>query len=234
MLRLLLSNRERRRAEIRATEEYSKALVCGLQMFRVLIGVEGESSLRDKPPCDFSAVYNSGTPILILGAFQVHSGLRVRLMGKLSSKSLRSGVQMAAFSLSSSGFIFPSLASVFWTTTKPCENSFLPRPQDFSKALYIFDIGQNDLTVGNMYLRLEIVWKNLCKKEAVSFWVHNTGPIGYLPAAVMKVTDPPPGFPDPHGCIKDQNDMAIEFNKQLKDAINKLRTRSIPGLLWVP
>jgi hypothetical protein len=30
----------------------------------------------------------------------------------------------------------------------PSERSKLPRPEDFSKALYTFDIGQNDLSVG--------------------------------------------------------------------------------------
>lgn len=31
---------------------------------------------------------------------------------------------------------------------KRSERRNLPRPQDFSKALYTFDIGQNDLAVG--------------------------------------------------------------------------------------
>lgn len=32
-----------------------------------------------------------------------------------------------------------------------------------------------------------------------------------------------PGIVDEHGCIKDQNDIAKEFNKQLKERVIKLR-----------
>ena len=41
------------------------------------------------------------------------------------------------------------LVYLLWFLAKtPSERSKLPRPQDFSKALYTFDIGQNDLSVG--------------------------------------------------------------------------------------
>lgn len=119
------------------------------------------------------------------------------------------------------------------------EKSILPRPEDFSKALYTFDVGQNDLSVGlrtmnNEQLRTAIVdivsqfssaVQHLYEQGARSFWVHNTGPIGCLPEAVMYITQPQPGYLDQYGCIKGQNDMAIEFNKQLKDAVQKLRTK---------
>lgn len=35
----------------------------------------------------------------------------------------------------------------FNSVKSPFERSLLPRPEDFSKALYTFDIGQNDLSV---------------------------------------------------------------------------------------
>lgn len=41
----------------------------------------------------------------------------------------------------------------------------------------------------------------------------------------MYITQPQPGYLDQYGCIKGQNDMAIEFNRQLKDAVQKLRTK---------
>lgn len=34
----------------------------------------------------------------------------------------------------------------------------------------------------------------------------------------------PAGYFDPYGCVNDQNVMAVEFNKQLKDRVIKLRT----------
>ncbi|KAJ8428227.1 hypothetical protein Cgig2_016811 [Carnegiea gigantea] len=119
------------------------------------------------------------------------------------------------------------------------EKSILPRPGDFSKGLYTLDIGQNDLSVGfrtmtNEQLRTAIIdivsqfssaLQHLYEQGARSFWVHNTGPIGCLPVAVMYITQPQPGYLDQYGCIKGQNDMVIEFNKQLKDAVQKLRTK---------
>ncbi|CAL5370144.1 unnamed protein product [Camellia sinensis] len=114
----------------------------------------------------------------------------------------------------------------------------LPKPEDFSKALYTFDIGQNDLSVGfrklsNEQLRaamtdivnqLASAVQHLYEKGARTFWIHNTGPIGCLPVGTFYIQNPQPGFLDQYGCIKGQNDMAVEFNKQLKDRVNKLRT----------
>lgn len=39
----------------------------------------------------------------------------------------------------------------------PPFKSFLPRPKDFSKALYTFDIGQNDLAYGFQHTTIEQV-----------------------------------------------------------------------------
>lgn len=38
------------------------------------------------------------------------------------------------------------------------------------------------------------------------------------------VSNPPPGYLDEHGCVKAQNEMAVEFNSKLLDRIVKLRT----------
>lgn len=35
--------------------------------------------------------------------------------------------------------------------------------------------------------------------------------------------NPPPGYLDDHGCVKFYNDMAVEFNRQLKERVVKLR-----------
>lgn len=61
---------------------------------------------------------------------------------------------------------------------------------------------------------------------ARTFWIHNTGPIGCLPFTLLFVNNNPlPGFLDQYGCVKVQNDMAVEFNKQLKDKVIQLRTQ---------
>lgn len=75
----------------------------------------------------------------------------------------------------------------------------------------------------SLELTNKINCQHLYQQGARSFWIHNTGPIGCLPVAVMYIRNPEPGFLDQNGCIKAQNDMAIEFNKQLKDTVTQLR-----------
>ncbi|CAM8992278.1 unnamed protein product [Rhodiola kirilowii] len=118
------------------------------------------------------------------------------------------------------------------------DRSKLPRPEDFPKALYTFDIGQNDLSMGFRAMTMDqlkqalpgIVGEfasaitHLYQNGARYFWVHNTGPIGCMPVAVMYYKNPAPGFLDQFGCAHQQNEMAAEFNRQLKDRVMKLRT----------
>ncbi|KAF5479587.1 hypothetical protein F2P56_000396 [Juglans regia] len=120
----------------------------------------------------------------------------------------------------------------------PPVKSSLPMPKDFSKALYIFDIGQNDLAYGFQYTTLEQVRLSipdilselsqavhqLYKEGARIFWVHNTGPIGCLPKSVINDRSKP-GNLDQIGCVKPQNEIAQEFNRQLKDMVFKLRAQ---------
>lgn len=113
----------------------------------------------------------------------------------------------------------------------------LPSEDDFSRALYTFDIGQNDLTAGyklNMSIvqvkayvpdlldQLSNVIKNVYAKGGRSFWVHNTGPVGCLPYVMDR-------FPitaaqiDEHGCASPYNEVAQFFNLKLKEAVVQLR-----------
>ncbi|KAK1359456.1 putative alpha-L-fucosidase [Heracleum sosnowskyi] len=115
--------------------------------------------------------------------------------------------------------------------------SRLPRPIDFSRALYTFDIGQDDIThglrkLGAQQLRttlpdivnqLATAVTHLYHRGARTFWIHNTGPIGCLPVHSFYIRNPKPGFLDQFGCIRGHNDMAIEFNRQLKDRVTTLR-----------
>ncbi|XVE67933.1 hypothetical protein DITRI_Ditri09bG0027400 [Diplodiscus trichospermus] len=114
----------------------------------------------------------------------------------------------------------------------------LPRPAEFSRALYTFDIGQNDIAHGfqhtteeqvraaipDMIGQLSLAIHTLYKEGARFFWVHNTGPIGCLPYTVI-YDKLKPGNLDKNGCVKPQNEMAMEFNRQLQDKINQLRTQ---------
>ncbi|XP_011097367.2 GDSL esterase/lipase At5g14450 isoform X2 [Sesamum indicum] len=118
-----------------------------------------------------------------------------------------------------------------------CTRKRLPRPENFSEALFTLDIGQNDVAVGIRSLSYELQQavvpnilsqfitqvRGLYERGARTFWVHNTGPIGCLPVAIAKVKDPAPGYLDENGCVKSQNDIALQFNEELKDEIVKLR-----------
>uniref|UniRef100_A0A7N0VKE6 Uncharacterized protein n=1 Tax=Kalanchoe fedtschenkoi TaxID=63787 RepID=A0A7N0VKE6_KALFE len=125
---------------------------------------------------------------------------------------------------------------------KPISRKELPNPKDFAKALYTIDIGQNDLSAGFRKLShqqllaaiLDILTvfalqiQNLYNLTgARTFWIHNTGPIGCLPSTLINLPSPPPSAItlDEYGCVKEQNDMAKEFNKQLMEKVAQLRTQ---------
>ncbi|XP_030544801.1 GDSL esterase/lipase At3g27950 isoform X3 [Rhodamnia argentea] len=111
----------------------------------------------------------------------------------------------------------------------------MPRPHDFSKALYTFDIGQNDLAYGFQHSAVEQVIasipdilsqfsqavRQLYEEGARVFWVHNTGPIGCLPYSIIYDNS----SLDQNGCVRPQNEVAQDFNKQLKDRILQLRAQ---------
>ncbi|KAJ8549108.1 hypothetical protein K7X08_032815 [Anisodus acutangulus] len=112
----------------------------------------------------------------------------------------------------------------------------IPKPEDFSKALYTFDIGQNDLSYGfqhsheaQVLASIPQILNNftqaihqLYDEGALNFWIHNTGPIGCLPISVIDYPLKPQGL-DAIGCIENQNKVVREFNKQLKDRISHLK-----------
>ncbi|KAK4572821.1 hypothetical protein RGQ29_031013 [Quercus rubra] len=113
--------------------------------------------------------------------------------------------------------------------------TLMPKADYFSKALYTFDIGQNDLSegfFGNMTIeevnasipdivnKFSINVKNIYNLGARSFWIHNTGPIGCLPYILANF---PSAQRDSYGCAKSYNDVAQYFNHNLKEAIVQLR-----------
>lgn len=120
----------------------------------------------------------------------------------------------------------------------------LPRLEDFSKALYTFDIGQNDIhnalttmtedeardSIPELINQLALAIKKLHELGARTFWIHNTGPIGCLPYFLMNYP-PKPGNIDEAGCVKSFNEVAKEFNRQLKNRVSKLRTELHESLL---
>lgn len=66
-------------------------------------------------------------------------------------------------------------------------------------------------------------FQNIYQRGGRAFWIHNTGPIGCLPVNFFYNHNPPPGYLDEHGCVKEQNEMAVELNRQIKEKVVKLR-----------
>ena len=73
-------------------------------------------------------------------------------------------------------------------------------------------------------------FQKLYLEGARIFWIHNTAPIGCFPAFVIS-SPPKPDNADPTGCLKSYNEVAQEFNKQLKDRVTQLRAELLGARL---
>ncbi|WCJ38561.1 GDSL-like Lipase/Acylhydrolase superfamily protein [Euphorbia peplus] len=115
--------------------------------------------------------------------------------------------------------------------------TLMPKPDYFTKALYTFDIGQNDLTAGyklnltidqvkanvpDMISQFSNVVKAVYENGGRSFWIHNTGPVGCYPYSLDRFVIKPEEF-DKYGCAMPYNDVPQYFNQRLKEAIVQLR-----------
>ncbi|XP_027352675.1 GDSL esterase/lipase At1g09390 [Abrus precatorius] len=108
--------------------------------------------------------------------------------------------------------------------------------ESFRDALYLIDIGQNDLAdsfsknlsyalvvkkIPAFIAEIESAVKSLYNEGARKFWVHNTGPLGCLPKilALAQKKDL-----DSSGCLPSYNTAARLFNEALLHLTQKLRT----------
>ncbi|KAG6412587.1 hypothetical protein SASPL_125269 [Salvia splendens] len=108
--------------------------------------------------------------------------------------------------------------------------------EGFKNALYMIDIGQNDLTAAfnnfpydQVLLKIPSFISEI--KEAMwdihilggkNLWVHNTGPLGCLPEKLGSLK-PNTSQVDQYGCIASMNDASKAFNSQLRDLCQQLR-----------
>ncbi|MCL7043555.1 hypothetical protein MKW94_010320 [Papaver nudicaule] len=112
----------------------------------------------------------------------------------------------------------------------------MPKNESFSRALYTFDIGQNDVTSYNTGMSKEEVRdlisetldqfseniKDIYNHGGRYFWIHNTGPVGCL-AYILDSLQITAGQIDKMGCAKPINDVAQYFNRGLNETVVKLR-----------
>ncbi|KAH7845043.1 hypothetical protein Vadar_034556 [Vaccinium darrowii] len=111
--------------------------------------------------------------------------------------------------------------------------SGLPRPEDFSKALYTLDIGQNDCyqalfgyptpVIPDLINNFTAALQSLYDEGGRAFWIHNVGPNGCLPFIRRKILGQKQETLDKNGCVNSLNEIVMEYNKQLKDRVIKLR-----------
>ncbi|XP_009590850.1 GDSL esterase/lipase LIP-4-like isoform X2 [Nicotiana tomentosiformis] len=107
--------------------------------------------------------------------------------------------------------------------------------EDFKNAIYMIDIGQNDIANAFSYLSqasqvLEKIPSFISEIQAAiwgiynnsgkNFWVHNTGPLGCLP---QKLATRNGSNLNDYGCIKSMNEAADAFNNQLRALCEQLR-----------
>lgn len=113
----------------------------------------------------------------------------------------------------------------------------LPESGYFEKALYVLDIGQNDLTSG-YFLGLTIKQvrdyipeilvefsdhvKTLYQQGAKNFLIIGTGPVGCLPYILTRLPYKLSQL-DSHGCAVPYNNVAKFYNKKLAATVGKLR-----------
>ncbi|ONI04615.1 hypothetical protein PRUPE_6G330300 [Prunus persica] len=115
-------------------------------------------------------------------------------------------------------------------------SKYLPTEDFFSKGLYMFDIGQNDLagafysktldqilaSIPTILAEFETGIKKLYDQGGRNFWIHNTAPLGCLTQNVAKFGTNPSRL-DERGCVSSHNEAAKLFNLQLHALTKKLQ-----------
>ncbi|KAH7578200.1 hypothetical protein JRO89_XS01G0352500 [Xanthoceras sorbifolium] len=110
--------------------------------------------------------------------------------------------------------------------------------ENFKNALYIIDIGQNDLAgsftslsyaqviekIPSFITEIKYAIWGIHQHGGKNFWVHNTGPLGCLPQKLATTAKNASDF-DEYGCIKSFNDAAKTFNEELQVLCEELRSQ---------
>ncbi|KAJ8439240.1 hypothetical protein Cgig2_030175 [Carnegiea gigantea] len=117
--------------------------------------------------------------------------------------------------------------------------------EGFRNALYMIDIGQNDLaypftqnqSYSQVVPRIPLViaeikhaLKTLYDEGGRKFWIHNTGPLGCLPE-LLWLAQPDKEDLDTSGCISSQNSVAKLFNEALLQLCQDIKSEMVDATI---
>ncbi|KAL6850080.1 hypothetical protein ACP4OV_020707 [Aristida adscensionis] len=115
--------------------------------------------------------------------------------------------------------------------------------EGFRNAIYMIDIGQNDLSaymhlpfdqvlakIPGVVAQIKYTIEALYSHGGRKFWIHGTGALGCLPQKLAIPRDDDTGL-DAHGCLKTYNAAARRFNALLRGACETLRNRMVDAAI---
>ncbi|XP_057811060.1 GDSL esterase/lipase At3g26430-like isoform X2 [Salvia miltiorrhiza] len=167
------------------------------------------------------------------GANFATSASTIRPQNLSLSKGGYSPISLDVQQVEYSGFVARSQA----VRAKGLSLDSLPEKDYFSRALYTFDIGQNDITAGldtnltleeikaqvpDMIGQFSSVIKEVYSLGGRSFWIHNTAPLGCLTYVLDALAATTPEV-DRYGCLIPYNEASQHFNAKLHEAVVQLR-----------
>ncbi|EPS58572.1 hypothetical protein M569_16239, partial [Genlisea aurea] len=171
-----------------------------------------------------------------IGAPSFRKGCNFAVSGSTILPASASSVSPFSFRIQVAQFIrFKARAEEIQQQTEKYAK-YVPAREYFEKALYTFDIGQNDLTaafysktpdqviasIPTILQEFENGIQELYNEGARNFWIHNTGPLGCLPQNLLRFGTDPSKL-DELGCVASHNEASSLLNLQLHALCKKLR-----------
>ncbi|XP_075483271.1 GDSL esterase/lipase At1g54790 [Primulina tabacum] len=173
-----------------------------------------------------------------IGAPSFRTGCNFAAAGSTVLPATASSVSPFSFGIQVAQF-FRFKAKVQDLQAKPRKfDKYIPAQDSFQKALYMFDIGQNDLagafysktldqiiaSIPTILAQFEDGIEKLYEQGARNFWIHNTGPLGCLPQNIAKFGTDTSRL-DELGCVSSHNQASRLLNLQLHALCKKLQSQ---------